>query len=139
MDNLYLFPVYTRSLPRFSALAAAILSQTDDLIAVIRELPGAYAADSAAGNQLDALGASVGLPRPEGMSDGDYRDILRAKLVLWTWDGANDTAQGVMDRICPGSAICDNCDGTVSIHAASALQAEQGLYPLPAGVRAVIS
>ena len=105
MNYMSLFPFYTRSLPRFSALAAAILSQTDDLIAVIR----------------------------------DYRDILRAKLVLWTWDGANDTAQGVMDRICPGSTICDNCDGTVSIHAASALQAEQGLYPLPAGVRAVIS
>ena len=139
MDYLSLFPSFTRGLPRFSALAAAILSQADDLIAVIRELPGAFAADSAVGNQLDALGASVGFPRPDGMTDADYREVLRAKFVLWTWDGANDTAQGVMDRICPGSAICDNGDGTVTVSGISALHAEYGLWPVPAGVRTIVS
>lgn len=136
MNYMSLFPSYTRGLPRFSALAAAVLSQAEDLIAVAGALDGAYAVSSAAGAQLDALGASVMLPRPEGMPDEDYREVLRAKLILWTWDGANDTARDVMERICPGSALRDNGDGTVTVRAGSALQAEQKLYPLPAGVRA---
>ena len=139
MDYMTLFPSYTRGLPRFSALASAILSQVDDLIAVIPDLNGAYAVSSASGEQLDALGDSVGFPRPDGMTDADYREVLQAKLVLWTWDGANDTAQGIMDLICPGSTICDNGDGTVTVSGVSTLQSAYGLYPVPAGVRAVVS
>ena len=139
MDYMILFPSASRSMPRFSALADAVLSQVNELINVIREIPGAYSVLYAEGTQLDAFGASVGVARPEGMSDNDYRLLLQAKLALWAWDGANDTAQGIMDRICPGSAICDNCDGTVTVHPGSQLQEDYELWPVAAGVGVVIS
>ena len=137
MDYMTLFPSASRNLPRFSALAEAVLSQVVDLIAVVQSLNAAFSVSGAEGAQLDALGASLGLSRPDGMSDSDYRQVLSAKLSLWTWDGSNDTTQELLSRIFPGSTICDNQNGTVSVHSVSALQSEQKLYPLPAGVRAV--
>ena len=139
MNYMTLFPSFTRNLPRFSALAEAVLSQVNDLIAAVQSMNAAFSVSSAAGAQLDALGASVGVPRPEGMSDADFRQVLTAKLVLFRWNGANDTAQALLSRIFPGSTICDNLNGTVTVHPVSALQSEQKLYPLPAGVRATIS
>ena len=139
MNYMSLFPSASRSLPRFSALAEAILSQVSDLLAVIAALPAAFSVSEAVGVQLDAVGASFMLPRPEGMSDADYRTYLSAKLTLFTWDGANDTAQALMTRLFPGSTLCDNCNGTVTVYPVSSLQEEQKLYPVPAGVRAIIS
>ena len=139
MDYMSLFPSASRNKPRFSALAEAVLSQVGDLQAVIAALPAAYSVSSAVGAQLDALGASFMVPRPEGMSDAAYRSCLEAKLLLYTWDGANDSAQALLSRMFPGSTVCDNCDGTVTVHPVSALQEEQKLYPVPAGIRAIIS
>jgi len=139
MDYMTLFPSASRSLPRFSALAGAILSQVNDLLAVIAALPAAFSVSEAVGIQLDAIGASFMLPRPDGMSDADYRTYLSARLVLFTWDGSNDSAQMLLARLFPGSTLCDNCDGTVTVHPVSALQSVQKICPLPAGVRAIIS
>ena len=139
MDYMTLFPSASRSLPRFSALAEAILSQVNDLLSVIAALPAAFSVSQAVGAQLDAIGESFMLPRPEGLSDADYRVYLSAKLVLFTWDGANDSAQSLLSCLFPGSTLCDNCNGTVTIHPASTLQSDQKIYPLPAGVRAILS
>ena len=91
MDYMTLFPFASRNMPRFSALAGAILSQVNDLLSVIAALPAAFSVSGAAGAQLDALGASILYPRPEGMNDEDYRQVLRVKLALFRWDGINDT------------------------------------------------
>ncbi len=139
MDYMTLFPSASRNMPRFSALAEAILSQVNDLLAVIAALPAAFSVSSAVGEQLDAVGASFMFSRPEGMSDADYRACLLAKLLLYTWDGTNASAQSLMTSMFQGSTICDNCDGTVSVHPASDLQRDQKLYPLPAGIKAVVS
>ena len=139
MDYMALFPSASRNMPRFSALAEAILSQVNDLLSVIAALPAAFSVSEAVGTQLDAIGASFMLPRPEGLSDTDYRAYLSAKLALFTWDGANDSAQALLSHLFPGSTICDNCNGTVTIHPVSALQSARQIYPLPAGVRAIIS
>ena len=139
MNYMSLFPSASRSLPRFSALVEAILSQVNDLLSVIAALPAAFSVLQAVGAQLDAIGESFMLPRPVGLSDADYRIYLSAKLVLFTWDGANDSAQALMTRLFPGSTLCDNCNGTVTIHPASTLQSDQKIYPLPAGVRAILS
>ena len=139
MEYRILFPSATRNKPRFSALAEAILSQVNDLQAVIVALPEAYAVSSAAGRLLDDIGASFMFPRPEGMSDTDYRSCLLAKLVLYSWDGTNNTAQGILTRMFPGSTICDNCNGTVTVHPVSDLQRDQKLYLLPAGIRVIFS
>ena len=134
-----LFPSASRNLPRFSALAEAVLSQVNDLQAVIAAFSSAYSVQYAVGDQLDAIGASFMLPRQEGMSDADYRTYLFAKLALFTWDGSNDSAQALLTRFFPGSTICDNCNGTVTVHPVSIMQSAQKIYPLPAGVRAIIS
>lgn len=139
MDYTTLFPSASRSMPRFSALAEAILSQVNDLLSVIAALPAAFSVSQAVGAQLDAIGESFMLPRLAGLSDTDYRTYLSAKLILFTWDGANDTAQALLTRLFPGSTLCDNCNGTVTIHPVSALQSAQQIYPLPTGVRAIIS
>ena len=136
MDYMTLFPAYTRQMPRFSALAQSILTQAGDLETLIRSIPAAYAPETAEGIQLDAIGEASGLQRPEGLPDADYRTYLLAKFTLWTWDGTNETAQPLLDRIFPGSTISDNGNGTVTVHTVSPLQETYSLYPLPAGVLA---
>ena len=79
------------------------------------------------------------LPWPLGLSDAQYREYLAAKLAIFTWDGANDSAQELLTRLFPGSTMTNNCNGTVAVHTVSALQADQKLFPLPAGVKANIS
>ena len=139
MDWMTLFPAYTRRMPRFSALAQAVLSQAGDLETVIRSIPAAYSPDHACGVQLDAVGEATGLPRPDRLPDEDYRTYLLAKLALFTWDGTNGTAQPLLDSIFPGSTICDGGNGTVSVHTVSPLQEQYGLYPLPAGVKPLVT
>lgn len=139
MDYMNLFPAWSREKPRFAALAQAILTQVNDLMAVIQSIPSAYSPDFAEGASLDAIGEASGCPRPDGMSDADYRQFLLASFALFSWDGSNGTAQAVLSAAFPGSTISDNIDGTVTIHPVSQLQTDQHLYPLPAGVRAVIS
>ena len=136
MDYMTLFPAYTRQMPRFSALAQSILTQAGDLETLIRHIPAAYAPETAQGIQLDAIGEASGLQRPEGLSDEDYRTFLLAKLALFTWDGTNETAQPLLDRIFPGSTISDNGDGTVTVRTVSQLQETYCLYPLPAAILA---
>ena len=137
MNYMTLFPSASRNLPRFSALAEAVLSQVNDLIADVQSLNAAFSVSGAEGVQLDALGSSLGLSRPDGMTDANYRQVLLAKLSLWTWDGANDTVQELLSRIFPDSTICDNQNGTVTVHPVSAQQSAQQLYPIPAGVRPI--
>ena len=139
MNYMTLFPAVSRNMPRFSALAEAILAQVNDLQSVIAALPAAFSVSEAVGAQLDAVGETCMFPRPEGMTDADYRSCLLAKLLLYTWDGTNGSAQALMTRLFPDSTICDNCDGTVTAHPASALQSANHLYTVPAGVRAIIS
>ena len=139
MDYMTLFPSASRELPRFSALAEAVLSQVNDLIAVVAAFPASFSVGGASGVQLDDIGASFMLPRPAGLTDVEYREYLAAKLAMLGWDGANDSAQELLTKLFPGSTIADNCNGTVSVHTVSELQAEQRLYPVPAGIQVAVS
>ncbi len=139
MDYMSLFSSASRKMPRFSALAQAVLSQVNDLIAVVAAFPAAFSVSGAVGEQLDDIGASFMLPRAEGLTDVEYREYLAARLAMFGWDGANDTAQELLTKLFPGSTIADNCNGTVNVHTVSSLQSDQKLFPLPAGVQAIIS
>ena len=90
-DYMSLFPSYTRDLPRFSALAEAVLRHATDLIALIPNLESGFSVEGAAGAQLDALGASFFTPRQLGWDDETYRNALRRKLKRVNWDGRNWT------------------------------------------------
>ena len=132
-DYLSLFPAYTRDMPRFSALAEAVLRQAADLMALVPGLASGFSFACAEGIQLDALGESVSAPRQEGWDDETYRSVLLKKLKLYTWDGTNETA---FDFVDDGESFRDNGDGTVNAETDLPLPANEVL-PVPVGVKAL--
>ena len=140
-DYLDLFPGATRAKQRFMEMAAAVLQQVTDLQAVVGEINGAFAPDTATGAQLDALGASLGLSRAETSagvtaSDAMFRDYIRKKLIRWGWDGTNRTVQDLTEKIKPGAVETDNQNGTVTVTGAGSQPAPvKELFAVPAGIR----
>ena len=140
-DYIGVFPGSTREKQRFMSLAEAILQQVTELQAVVSQINGAFSPESAQGNQLDMLGASLGLSRADTSagvtaSDVAFRDFIQKKLIRWTWDGRNVTVLGVMGKIQPGAAIADNQNGTVTVTGAGTQPAPvKDLFPITAGVR----
>ncbi len=141
-DYLSLFTSAVREKPRFMALASAVLSQAADLLSLVQNgFPEAYALESATGNQLDTLGALLGVPRPSAsVSDADYRFLLRARIAAHHWDGTNGSLPAVLARAFSGmdAAMTDNQDGTVTVSlSGDAPFPPEDLFPVPAGIRVV--
>ncbi len=128
-----LFPGYTRDKPHFAALAAAVLQQVNDLIALVPELESGFSVAHAVGEQLDALGVSLSFPRLSGWNDETYRSILLRKLRRNRWDGLNDSAFEYIDA---GETLIDNCNGTVTAVTVEAVPAGE-VMPVPMGFKAV--
>ena len=133
MDYMTLFPGYTRDKPRFAALAAAVLQQVNDLIALVPELESGFSVAHAVGEQLDALGVSLSIPRQSGWNDETYRSILLRKLRRNQWNGLNDSAFEYVDE---GETFTDNCNGTVTAVTVEAGPAGE-VMPVPMGFKAV--
>ncbi len=130
-DYLSLFPAASREKLRFSALAEAVLRQAAELTALIPSLESGFSFACAAGNQLDALGASVRIPRQEGWSDETYRSVLLRKLKRNTWDGTNETS---FDFLEDGETFIDNGNGTVTVRTGALPLPAEELLPVPMGV-----
>ena len=133
MDYMTLFPGYTRDKPRFAALAAAVLQQVNDLIALVPELESGFSVAHAVGAQLDALGASLSIPRQSIWSDETYRSILLRKLRRNQWNGLNDSAFEYIDA---GETFIDNCNGTVTAVTVEAVPAGE-VMPVPMGFKSL--
>ena len=133
MDYMTLFPGYTRDKPHFAALAAAVMQQVNDLIALVPELESGFSVAHAVGAQLDALGASLSIPRQSIWSDETYRSILLRKLRRNQWNGLNDSAFEYIDA---GETFIDNCNGTVTAVTVEAVPAGE-VMPVPMGFKAV--
>ena len=133
MDYMTLFPGYTRDKPHFAALAAAVLQQVYDLIALVPELESGFSVAHAVGIQLDALGVSLSIPRKNGWNDETYRSILLRKLRRNQWNGLNDSAFEYVDE---GETFIDNCNGTVTAATVEAVPAGE-VMPVPMGFKAV--
>ena len=133
MDYMTLFPGYTRDKPHFAALAAAVLQQVNDLIALVPELESGFSVAHAVGIQLDALGVSLSIPRKNGWDDETYRSILQRKLRRNQWNGLNDSAFEYVDE---GETFIDNCNGTVTAATVEAVPAGE-VMPVPMGFKAV--
>lgn len=68
--------------------------------------------------------------------DEVFRDYIKKKLILWTWDGTNATLPEITEKITEGSVECDNQNGTVTITDAGTQPAPvKALYPVTAGIR----
>ena len=142
-DWLGLLSPSARVLPRFSALAAAVLGQAADLAAVAEALSAAYSLTAAEGAQLDALGNSLGISReelPDGSASTDeaYRGVLLAKLSIWRWNGTNETLPAALAEAFPGQTVrmTDNGDLTVTA-TGSVPENAAAVLPVPAGVRLI--
>ena len=133
MDYMTLFPGYTRDKPRFAALAAAVLQQVNDLIALVPELESGFSVAHAVGEQLDALGVSLSIPRQSGWNDETYRSILLRKLRRNQWNGLNDSAFEYIDV---GETFTDNCNGTVTATTVEAVPAGE-VMPVPMGFKSL--
>ena len=133
MDYMTLFPGYTRDTPHFAALAAAVLQQTTDLIALVPALESGFSVAHAVGIQLDALGASLSIPRQSGWDDETYRSILQRKLRRNQWNGLNDSAFEYVDE---GETFSDNCNGTVTAVTSESASANEVL-PVPIGFKVI--
>ena len=131
-DYLSLFPGASRDRPRFMALAEAVLRQACDLMSLTGQVPSGFSFASAAGKQLDAAAAAVGLRRENGMADEDFRQYVLAKLALWTWDGTNEGVPDALGIALPGCTVTDNRNGTVTV---MPVGVRRDLLPVPAGVR----
>ena len=133
MDYMTLFPGYTRDKPHFAALAAAVLQQVNDLIALVPELESGFSVAHAVGEQLDALGVSLSIPRQSGWNDETYRSILLRKLRRNQWNGLNDSAFEYIDA---GETFIDNCNGTVTAVTVEAVPAGE-VMPVPMGFKSL--
>ena len=135
MDYRDCFGSAVRGMTRFMGLAEAVLAQIDDLISLITAMPGSFSLDLAEGVQLDQVGTALNISRPIGMTDTDYRSLIKKKLRLWQWNGTNEEVAGVLADIDPGGAERDNDNLSVTISPSGELTADaKELYPLPAGV-----
>ena len=133
MDYLSLFPAYVREMPRFMALAEALLRQVTDLALLVNSINSAFSVGSAAGVQLDALGESFSIPRQEGWDDETYRGVLLRKLKRFAWDGTNETS---FDNLLEGETFRDNENGTVTVGTGTLPLPARELLPVPVGVKA---
>ena len=133
MDYMTLFPGYIRDKPRFAALAAAVLQQVNELMALVPALESGFSVGQAVGVQLDALGASVSVSRQNRWDDETYRRILIRKLRRNQWNGLNESA---FDCVVEGESFCDNGDGTVTAATAEPVAANE-VMPVPMGIKSV--
>ncbi len=140
-EYLSLFSGNIREKQRFMVFATMVIGQVADLQAVVGEINGAFAPETAQGGQLDALGASLGLSRAEtsaGVTATDtvFRDYIRKKLIRWGWDGTNQSVPAIIAKIRQGSDQTDNQNGSVTVTGAGTQPAAvKELFPIPAGVR----
>lgn len=144
-----------RDKPRFMAALAALLEPFATNQAVLASLPGLHDLDAAAGDQLDACGTWVGLPRTVSvpslgtvtLADADYRTLLRARVLRDHWDGSMDSLQAILGALFPGTGITlfsvDGQDMSITIYVTGgaltptelALLKGGLLVPKPEGVR----
>ena len=140
-NYITLLTPFVRGMENFGGMAEAVVRQAEDLIRVIPELVDGFSVTGAVGKQLDQVGESMGVKRIEGMSDEDYRTLLRAKLALWRWDGTNRTVKETIEEVFPGMGIRvkDNGDLTVMAENTEGIPGNvKEMLPLAAGIRMVI-
>ena len=130
-DYLTLFSGNIRDKEKFMALAQVVLTQVMDLSALVGSLTSAYSVEEAEGVQLDRLAAASGLSRSDlgsSVSDDDFREYIKGKFRLWSWDGTNTGVAAVLPE---GVTETDNMNLTVTVSPAGT---NREVLPLPVGM-----
>jgi len=143
-----------RKRPKFKAVVELLVSGFTDEMKTLDICPVVYDFDLAIGDQLDAVGAWVGLSRvvsvPSGavsLSDADYRLLLRSKIAANHFDGSFQQYQLILSSLFVGSGTTliavDNQDMTIDVYVLGnpptplqiTLMQQGYLPPKPEGVR----
>ena len=139
-EMIALFSPAVRDMPKFMALAQAVLRQVADLQHIVSEIPKAFSLNETCGVQLDLIGSNFGIPRkdvPGGMTDSVYRDYLRSKLALWRWNGMNEGVPAALAAAYPDGnvVISDNVNGSVNVRVTGSTPSNMSdTIPVPAGI-----
>lgn len=131
--------------PNFVAIVTLLCSGSVDTQAAVQAMPGLYDVDAAVGDQLDACGVWVALPRTVAvptlgtvtLSDTDYRILIRARILRNHWDGGMSSLQGILAVIFPGSITMfavDNQDMSMDIYIAGGTPTATQLALLKGGL-----
>lgn len=95
--------------PRLENLLCVYLNQIQDAEDALWELATERFVDTAVGAQLDVLGVIVGQER-QGLSDDDYRALIRARIKANNSEGTSNDIRGVVV-----AALNDPPAGTVKV------------------------
>lgn len=140
-ELLSLFPGAIREKPKFMALAGAVLGQVTDLLPLIVQLQSGFSVAYAEGKQLDQIANAIGLSRNDigsgDASDEEFRQYIRAKLAVWSWDGTNKSVPAVLSDEGITKTVTDRIDLSVEISAAGDAPAGS-VFPVPVGYTAVM-
>ena len=139
----------------FMRFLESVLSPIMDLQSVVTN-HRAHSAKSAAGAQLDVVGSIIGVSRAlpyvpasgnPNMTDDEYLLAVQLRIAQESWDGENETAAEIYQRVV-GEAINidyeDNLDGTMTINvdvegqAIAQIFSSTSEFLVPAGVDVTI-
>lgn len=100
---------------KLNALLYVLLKKFDDVSQCLVSMDTAIDLDSAAGAQLDMLGATVGANRTVGfqprngvspvLDDATYRVYIKAKIAQNQWDGTLPSLYPIWGRLFPDGSI----------------------------------
>lgn len=161
MDKTYyknLIPIKNACKTRFMAYLDAVLDHGTSLGTMVETMSDAFDLENAAGDQLDMIGALVGISRvlpfvpatgTREMDDDEYRLAIKMKIGRNVWDGTNAAAVDLYNRLFNGTVSIvyeDNQDMTVSFSiygSVSAREAEilnaTGVLLIPSGVSHIVA
>lgn len=98
-EGLQLFIDRYKDKPRMASLNNIFLKQVQDLEDAFFQQITDRAIDAAVGVQLDILGDIVGQPDRAGLSDDDYRTIIKARIKVNRSDGHGDQMLEILNLI----------------------------------------
>lgn len=141
--------------PRFKAVVELLVSGATDGMKVLASMPVLYQFDIAQGQQLDRVGAWIGLSRfvtvpslgTVELNDNDYKLLLISKIAANHFDGSFQQYQQILSSLFVGYGFVmtavDNQDMSIDIYVTGAvptplqlaLMQSGYLPPKPEGVR----
>ncbi len=98
-------PEQFRDSENLKHLIQIFLEEIQELEDSISELQRQLNVDSAVGVQLDGLGEDAGVKRPYGMSDLNFRKIVKLKRLANTSDGTHSDVATVIKTACETQGI----------------------------------
>lgn len=145
------------SKPKFMGILRRYLEDVDVSREVADALPKAFSVATATGDQLDIIGALVGVSRdypyianlqdiPKKMDDETYRLIINARIMQNSWDGTygsfQSTWNSIFDEMGIRAQYYDNQDMSCSVTVSGNFTAAQAalitngyIFPKTMGVK----